>query len=352
MLAAIERRPLKLIISHRAFMDNSSAQYPAKQALSGIIRRDAVEDMGGAVKNFFNLDALQLEPGPFCCQIDFIAAGNTFVYREHYPLRTHLSGELLHGRFGFAIPEHGPNLKFSGEEMDHCRLASAISGEEMDVYAPGGLQQFVVLLDHGRLLRLAEATGLNREALAALRQGRSAMPLVTKPHAVKAFGSKVRSFLAEAASGKLAVDAEAFEDWVYAEALSIMDVNDVPCGRPSAAVVVQRAIEVADRWRGPLRMASLCEAMNISLTGLEVSFRKVTGLTPHAYFLRRRLNRARAELLSLDPLEGKVTEVALGQGFTELGRFAVRYRELFGELPSQTLRRAERGRVRVGFGGR
>ena len=60
-------------------MDNSSAQYPAKQALSGIIRRDAVEDMGGAVKNFFNLDALQLEPGPFCCQIDFIAAGNGWL---------------------------------------------------------------------------------------------------------------------------------------------------------------------------------------------------------------------------------------------------------------------------------
>lgn len=351
-MEAIERCSHKLILSQRALMENSPAQDTAKQALSGIIRRDAVEDMGGAVKNFFNLDAVQLEPGQCRCQIDFIAAGNSFVYREHYPLRTHLFGELLHGRFGFAIPECGPNLKFAGEEMDQCRLASAMTGEEMDVYAPGGLKQFVVLLDHGRLLRLAEATGLSREVLAALRPGRSTMPLVAKPQAVRAFGGKVQSFLAEAATGKLAVDAEVFEDWVYAEALSIMDVNDVPTGRPSAAVVVQRAIEVADTWRGPLRIASLCEAINISLTGLEVSFRKVTGLTPHAYFLRRRLNRARVELLSADPLEGKVTEVALGQGFTELGRFAVRYRELFGELPSQTLRRAERGRVQVGLGGR
>ena len=62
-------------------------------------------------------------------------------------LRTHLRGELLGGRFGLALPIGGPPIKFAGEEMETCRLASAMSGEEMDVHAGGGLKQIVVLVD-------------------------------------------------------------------------------------------------------------------------------------------------------------------------------------------------------------
>ncbi|MFM8885114.1 MAG: helix-turn-helix domain-containing protein, partial [Chthoniobacterales bacterium] len=64
-----------------------------------------------------------------------------------------------------------------------------------------------------------------------------------------------------------------------------------------------------------------------------------TGVAPHAYVLRRRLNQARNVLLREDAAERTVTEIALGLGFSELGRFSVRYREMFGESPSETLRR-------------
>ena len=38
-----------------------------------------------------------------------------------------------------------------------------------------------------------------------------------------------------------------------------------------------------------------------------------------------------------------VTEVALACGFEHLGRFSTRYRDRFGESPSETLRRARGG---------
>ncbi len=104
-------------------MQNSQRAGSAGQVFSGVIRRDAIEDMSGAVRQFFDLEAVQLEPGPFRCRIDFIAAGNTFLYREHYPVRTHLTGELLSNRFGLALPVQGPSLKFAGEEMERSRLA-------------------------------------------------------------------------------------------------------------------------------------------------------------------------------------------------------------------------------------
>ena len=326
-------------------MQTSHPGGPAQQILSGVIRRDAVEDMSAAVSNFFDLQAVQLEPGSMQCRIDFIAAGNTFMYLENYPRRTHLTGELLHNRFGLAIPVAGPSLKFSGEQMDHCRLASAMTGEEMDVFAPGGLKQFVVLLDHARLLSMADEAGLPVDVQRALRRGRSTMPLVAKPHAVASLSQRLQHMLHLAAVGELSMDAAYFEDWLYGEALSILDVKDVPCGRPPAAVLVRRAVEISESHGGPVRIANLCSALRVSPGTLENAFKTVTGVTPHVFFLRRRLNQARSVLLSEDPAQRKVTEIALSLGFSELGRFAVRYREMFGESPSETLRRSDTARV-------
>lgn len=310
------------------------------QVFSGVLWRDAIEDMAGAVRNFFDLEAVQLEPGQCRCRIDFIAAGGVFFYREHYPLRTHLSGELLHNRFGFAVPERGPNLKFAGEEMDRCRLASAMTGEEMDVFAPAGLKQFVVLLDHAKLLALADAASLPPDVQQTLRPGRPGMPLVSKANKVAALSQRLQQLLRAAGAGELEANAEYLEDWVYTQALSILDVSESPAGRPAAAVLVRRAVEAAEEDRGPVRVGQLCQRLRVSPGHLEKSFRAVTGLTPHAFFLRRRLNVARTALLGAHVEESTVTSIASRLGFNELGRFAVRYRQMFGELPSETLRRS------------
>jgi AraC-like DNA-binding protein len=256
---------------------------------------------------------------------------------------------LLGGRFGLALPVGGPPIQFAGEEMRACRLASAMSGEEMDVYAGGGLEQFVVLVDQSRLLELADEAGLPRDVLRALHPGRSTMPLVAKPHAVSGFAGKVRQLLKAAASGRMPLDRAVLEDLVYGEILSLIDVADLPRGRPPAAALVRRAMEIMDGHAGPLPIARLCSLLRVSPSTLENSFKKITGLAPHTFFLRRRLNGARYDLLEADRHHGSVTRIAFENGFTELGRFAVRYRQMFGESPSETLRRQKAETVAAGF---
>lgn len=85
-------------------------------------------------------------------------------------------------------------------------------------------------------------------------------------------------------------------------------------------------------------VAGLAQRLRISDRTLQSAFHDVFGVTPSRYLLARRLNDARR--LLIDRSERAVTDAALDTGFEHFGRFSQHYRLLFGECPSQTLRRA------------
>ena len=68
-------------------------------------------------------------------------------------------------------------------------------------------------------------------------------------------------------------------------------------------------------------------------------------MTPSQYVLLRRLKEVRRALRDADPDIVNVGDVAHRFGFTELGRFAGRYRATFGETPSTTLQRIPDARL-------
>jgi AraC-like DNA-binding protein len=83
----------------------------------------------------------------------------------------------------------------------------------------------------------------------------------------------------------------------------------------------------------------LAQATGVSQKTLEVVFREHLGMTPGKYLTLARLNRAHCQLGEGRASELSVTQVAADWGFTHIGRFSSAYRQLFDELPSQTLRR-------------
>ena len=117
------------------------------------------------------------------------------------------------------------------------------------------------------------------------------------------------------------------------------------CVSIRARAVFRRAMDAVSNSEESLRPATLARTIGVSLRTLETAFRQCVDLSPARYLRHRRINAVHLELAAADPALTEVTDVALRFGFTELGRFAAEYRQLFGEKPSETLRRAPRKRV-------
>jgi transcriptional regulator GlxA family with amidase domain len=89
----------------------------------------------------------------------------------------------------------------------------------------------------------------------------------------------------------------------------------------------------------PRTMPELCSVIGVPERTLRVCCTEFLGVSPTRYILLRRLNLARSALRRADPATASVAEIARSFQFSELGRFAVTYRNLFGEMPSTTLSR-------------
>ncbi|WP_439861915.1 AraC family transcriptional regulator [Pseudomonas sp. MBLB4136] len=83
----------------------------------------------------------------------------------------------------------------------------------------------------------------------------------------------------------------------------------------------------------------LAACAQISLRSLYALFERHSGSTPKQYIRERKLARIHSCLRDPSCHVRSVTEIALDYGFTHLGRFSECYKNSFGELPSDTLRR-------------
>lgn len=89
----------------------------------------------------------------------------------------------------------------------------------------------------------------------------------------------------------------------------------------------------------PLRISQLCGKLNVSERSLQYAFQGAVDTSPLSYLKNLRLNQVRSALRNAEPDELRVMVAAQSQGFRHLGNFCLDYKQLFGETPSDTLRR-------------
>jgi len=131
----------------------------------------------------------------------------------------------------------------------------------------------------------------------------------------------------------------------------VPEIRNVLAGPQGAAATIGRhvvprnqiirvSMDFVDQHGGEyLSVERIATAAGVSERTLRDAFQQYFGVAPVRYLNRRTLHQVRKALKTADPSLTTVTEIATQFGVWELGRFARDYCSLFGELPSETLRK-------------
>ncbi|MGH6678912.1 MAG: helix-turn-helix domain-containing protein [Bradyrhizobium sp.] len=124
------------------------------------------------------------------------------------------------------------------------------------------------------------------------------------------------------------------------DALGRTPQNGLEFSRTLPADIVRALRWLRGHLSEPVRLERLADIAGVRPRTLETHFKEFLGTTPLGWVRRMRLTHARQQLL-LSNGRASVTDVAIANGFNQLGRFAAQYRKVFGELPSATFQRAK-----------
>ncbi|WP_240038807.1 helix-turn-helix domain-containing protein [Okeania hirsuta] len=106
-----------------------------------------------------------------------------------------------------------------------------------------------------------------------------------------------------------------------------------------ANLIAQAERKMLANLEKPLTLKQLAENLGSSSSALLYGFQELFGISPMRYLKVRRLNAVRQRLKASDPENCTITFLASEFGFYSPSHFTRDYKTMFGELPSETLRK-------------
>ena len=118
----------------------------------------------------------------------------------------------------------------------------------------------------------------------------------------------------------------------YSDELAARDLPQVPI------YILDTERYIQENYQQVISLEVLVEHANVSERTLLEGFKRYRDVSPMRLLKLTRLDFVHLALKETDGTASNVTELALANGFSQLGKFSTEYKERFGESPSETLR--------------
>lgn len=291
-------------------------------------------------------DLLQLGTKPLRARQLVLRLEDSIVLFQATNVRVRARTELHGGLLAYDV--FGPRARGSvnGLPIRPNMMLAVESGIQVEFIAEAGYESVTILLSPDAVLQ--HLTGRRKDNLCA-------------PHGIEVLNTKEvyarelfdlgkRLTNIAASHPELFKDRKetilAAQDELLEMLLATLDATTIPelTLRDYTRQAYSHVIKLAENYAlarpdNRFYVKDLCIATGMRERTLEYVFQHVMGISPVAYLTRLRLHRVRRALRMATRGSTTVSKQALSWGFSHFGDFARAYKDCFGELPSETLRR-------------
>jgi len=287
-------------------------------------------------------EIVQLERGHMTGNLMHASVGSVGISAGEFSRSIRGRGILSERRWTFCYFTHPGVIQHHFEAAPGDMFILAPGREHYASYPGGGGGYKAVFVEPEELFGFIDSQFAARDAL-AWRQSASLMAGAETAESAAEFSSLLAAVRAPALSeGTVDFYKRRILKHITAPVLSRASRRYRDPHLGSAVGLVRRADDFISRaGPRPVHISELCEVLNVSERTLHRAFTVVHNLPPMTYLRRQRLGSMHSALLAASGPGVSIGRIAIEQGFAqhEHGRLAFAYREMFGELPSETLRR-------------
>ena len=292
-----------------------------------------------------DLEHTQLTPGPFHAQTTRIDLGASFLDVGEYDQAVRAQGGMgsEFKTFFFMPRQEGTS---NGFPVNNEQFVAFGSGATADAYGGPNPKWMTLTISRDEWLKFCE--GLDHWATRLDKP--QAFPVAPSPPLMGGLLQTLSSVADLAATTPHLFSQASVRELIHQEVMSrirgclfntdvtLEDQVKMPLHR-RYQIVKQAEAYIQTHLNRKVYVADVCEAVGLSERSLQYAFRDVWGVSPFEYLTIQRLHKARQELRRARPGQTTVSNVAIACGFWHFGRFSSAYKALFGESPSDTLKR-------------
>lgn len=294
----------------------------------------------------------QLHSGRFAGKLTqlSVATARLFVEQTNLALRQICTVPQNYVWFGLPLGEQSDRyVRINGAPVSDDRIAVRRGGEAFELLTPDRLQFWGIVVQEQALLEYARQVECEAWLARALDNPLLLVSEERKRNAQQSCRHMLDNWQAERQELSPAATLNLTEAALGA-LFSLFQHAQPQVGERVSVQHRHRLVERADayvRAHGDrlVTVSELCTALSVSRRALQGGFQELLGVSPHAYIRAISLNNVRHQLNSEDSPYRNVQDAAAAFGFWHMSQFAVDYRQLFGELPSETLKRRGSGAV-------
>lgn len=285
----------------------------------------------------------QLSRGQFLGSLTELRLDKTQIFKETTSHTIRQSCEIPKNSVWFGIPKSGGDSFIGRNRITDDMIALRPDGDEFKLLTPDSFEILGVVVEKDVLVRYAREME-QVELDPALAHGEVLRIGIKYKDDLCRFMLQV---LAESQRNTAlhlhAASRNALRDALLTRLLGLFSQQVKPYSMPTLNINHYRVVAgirdyiIANRDHA-ITVPDLCRQFCVSRRTLQYCFQEVLGMPPAAYLRTIRLNGARRDLRNTASCHATVQDIAAAWGFWHLSQFASDYKDLFGELPSASLR--------------